>query len=85
MDSMKNKLKLIDWIGKEIEVIDSRNRDYIGIKGKVIDETKNLLVIDTGKGIKKILKEGTKFKVEGKVMKGIKARPWEVKKRWKSD
>ena len=83
MDSMKNKLKLLDWIGREVEVVESRNKDYIGIKGKVIDETLNMLVIKTQKGIKKVLKKGTKFKIEGKVVDGVVARPWDVKKRWK--
>ena len=84
MVSMKNKLKLLDWIGKEIEVVDAKNKDYIGIKGEVIDETLNLIIVSNGKEIKKILKKGTKFKIEGEIIKGIIARPWDVKKRWKS-
>ena len=83
MDSMKNKLRLLDWIGKEVEVVDSRNKDYIGIKGKVIDETLNMLIIKTEKGIKKVLKKGTKFKIGERVIDGVIARPWDVKKRWK--
>ena len=84
MDSMKDKLKLIDWIGKEVEVVDARNRSYIGIKGKVIDETKNLVIIERNGKVKKILKSGTKFKVDGQIVEGIVARPWDIKKRWKS-
>ena len=84
MDSMKNKLKLLDWIGKKVEVVDAKNKDYVGIKGRVIDETLNLLIIETQKGIKKILKKGTKFKIEGRVVEGIVARPWDIKKRWKN-
>ena len=84
MGSMKNKLKLLDWIGKEVEVVGSKNKDYIGIKGRVIDETLNLLIIKTKEGIKKVLKKGTKFKIEGEIIEGIVARPWDVKKRWKN-
>jgi len=53
------KVKDILWhelIGLECEVIWSTCRNYIGLKGKVIDETKNLLILKTEKGIKKVLK-----------------------------
>ena len=40
-------LKDIDLIGKDIEIINSSDRTKIGIYGKVINETKNILVIRT--------------------------------------
>ena len=39
----------------------STNKFHINIRGLVVDETKNLLVIETEKGIKKIQKKGTDF------------------------
>jgi ribonuclease P protein subunit POP4 len=42
-------------IGLETEVVDSSNFSQIGIKGKVIDETKNTLSIQLEKGITKII------------------------------
>jgi len=48
-------------IGLEIEVAESTNSYLIGIKGKLIDETKNMLIIDTGKSLKKIPKSSSKF------------------------
>lgn len=39
-----------ELIGAEIKVIGSENRFNIGICGKVIDETKNMLIIRTKTG-----------------------------------
>ena len=33
----------------------------LGIEGKVIDETKNMVIIETKKGIKKVIKMNNKF------------------------
>lgn len=44
-----------------MEVIESTNKFHIGIKGLVVDETKNLLIIETRIGIKKVQKKGAKF------------------------
>ncbi len=41
------------FIGLEVEVVNSSDRKRIGLKGAVVDETKNLLVIEKkGKEIK---------------------------------
>ncbi len=53
-----------EWIGLCVEVVDAQNIDLIGIQGEIVDETKNLFVIETNKGEKKILKKGVKFKIE---------------------
>lgn len=60
MITPKNLIKH-ELIGLEVEVADSTNRFHIGIKGLVIDETKNTLAIETEKGIKKIQKKGSTF------------------------
>ncbi len=94
---MKHNPRNILWheiIGLKVEVIDAKNPLLNGIKGIVVDETKNLVIIATNRGIKKILKEQATFKftlpngiivkVEGKLLKG---RPEDrlrlvVKRRW---
>lgn len=38
------------FIGLEAEVVNSSARELIGKKGKIIDETKNLLVIESANG-----------------------------------
>jgi ribonuclease P protein subunit POP4 len=71
-----------ELIGLPVEVVESSNKFQIGIKGKVVDETKNLLIIESEKELKKIQKSESKFifkipsgkkiKVDGKI---IVARP----------
>lgn len=49
------KVTSIQLIGVKIEVTDSNNQKNIGIHGKVIDETKNSLIIKDPSGEKKRL------------------------------
>jgi ribonuclease P protein subunit POP4 len=60
MITPKNIIKH-ELIGLEVEVVASRNPNHIGIKGLVVNETKNMLWIETPKGIKKIPKKYTVF------------------------
>jgi len=50
-----------ELIGLKVEIVKSSNRFQVGLNGLVVDETKNLLTIETEKGIKKIQKKGTDF------------------------
>lgn len=59
-------------IGKKIIVVDSKNNSLAGIKGIVVDETKNMVFVETEKGIKKIAKEQCVFEIEGEVIDGKK-------------
>lgn len=43
-------------IGKKIKVKKTKNKSLEGIKGTVINETKNMIVIKTKKGEKKLIK-----------------------------
>ncbi len=54
-------------IGNKIKITEAKNKSLVGIEGKVIDETKNLFIIE-GKTknktkIRKIVKESIKFKI----------------------
>lgn len=51
-------------IGLRCRVVWSKNKDYVGIEGEVIDETKNLIILRTRKGVKKILKDRCVFEFE---------------------
>ncbi len=70
-----------ELIGNQIEVIKSKNKSLEGIKGKIIDETKNTLTIKTNSKIKKIIKNQTimKIKIKNKILqvngKEIQQRP----------
>lgn len=76
MISRKNLL-LSTFIGLEIEVSNCSQRELVGLKGTVVDETKNLIVIEKadGKEVKVpkasstfrfTLDNGEKVEVEGK-------------------
>ncbi len=60
MISAKNLIRH-ELIGLKVEIKNSSNKFHIGIKGLVVNETKNLLIIETKTGIKKIQKKGTDF------------------------
>ncbi len=53
-------------IGKETEITNSTNKHNTGIKGTIINETKNTIQIQTNKGDKKIMKKGNTFKINYK-------------------
>ena len=53
-----------EWIGLNAKVAESTDKSRIGIKGKIIDETKNLVVIETKNGEKKLPKKEVMLMVE---------------------
>jgi ribonuclease P protein subunit POP4 len=52
-----------ELIGLEIEIVESKNKALIGLKGRITDETKNTITIDDGKE-RKIMKSQIKMKTE---------------------
>lgn len=50
---------LHELIGLNTEITQSSNIQSIGLKGKVVDETKSMFVLRTENGIKKFPKENT--------------------------
>lgn len=68
-----------ELIGLEVEVVNAKNKSLIGIKGKIVDETKNTFVIETDGKEKNLLKDQVtliidfkkeKIRVEGKLFLG---------------
>jgi ribonuclease P protein subunit POP4 len=68
-----------ELIGLDVEVTESTNKDAVGVKGRVIDETRNMLVIETEAGEEKSLvkeqctflftvPEGGKVSIEGRLL-----------------
>ena len=51
-----------EFIGLQTEIIESSNDELKGLKGKIVDETKSMFVIETTKGMKKIPKAHNKWK-----------------------
>lgn len=50
-----------ELIGLDMKVADSSNRSLIGIEGRIVNETKNILTIETDAREKKIPKSGSSF------------------------
>ena len=80
-----------EFIGLTVEITDSNHKEFIGIKGKIIDETRNIITIDTSTGEKKkpkkevtflfTLPQGEKVSIKGEI---IVARPEDrIKKKYK--
>lgn len=51
-------------IGSNIEIIESKNKTLVGLKGKIIDQTKNTITLKTKEGNKKIILSHVKIKNE---------------------
>ena len=45
-----------DLIGQDVTISDSKNKEIIGINGKIIMETKNMIIINTKNGKRSIPK-----------------------------
>lgn len=52
-------ITLHELIGLSTEITQSSNTQLVGLKGKVVDETKSMFVLNTEKGIKKFPKDNT--------------------------
>ncbi|MEC7710836.1 MAG: ribonuclease P protein subunit [Thermoproteota archaeon] len=50
-----------DLIGQNISITSSKNKEIVGISGKIIMETKNMITIDTQNGKKNIPKDICQF------------------------
>lgn len=63
---MRNEKNILqhELIGLRVRVVGSRCENYEDLTGCVIDETKNMIVIDTGMKIVKISKSGNTFEFE---------------------
>ena len=68
-----------ELIGLKTEIIDSKNKDNIGIKGQIIDETKNTITIEQNNKTKRLFKNNITLKINNQKIKGtsLKGRPKE--------
>lgn len=70
-----------ELIGEEIEVIHSRNRSMLGMRGRIVDETKTTLVLERKEARKVLFKSGITIQLlrTGRVIAGtsIMRRPEE--------
>ena len=57
-----------DLIGQEVTISDSKNKEIIGINGKIIMETKNMIIINTKNGKRSIPKNICQLSNNGEVI-----------------
>jgi len=50
-------LTLHEFIGLDVEIIQSSNTQQVGMKGRIVDETKSVFVLSSENEIKKLPKE----------------------------
>jgi len=68
----KAKTERLVLIGSIIQIEEAKNKALKGINGKIIDETKNTITIQTTKGTKKIIKDQTTIRINNKTIDGKK-------------
>jgi len=57
----RGDLKRHELIGLEVEIVSSTHQGYVGIRGRVVDETRRMLVIDANGSEKKVPKASCVF------------------------
>ena len=57
-----------DLIGQNVTISESKNKEIVGINGKIIMETKNMIVIDTKNGKRNIPKNICQLSNNGEVI-----------------
>ena len=57
-----------DLIGQEVTISDSKNNEIIGINGKIIMETKNMIIMNTKNGKRSIPKNVCQFSNNNKII-----------------
>ena len=68
--SMGNQIIHAEWTGKHVRVATAANPSQKGMEGVVVDETRNTVIIETEKGIKRVQKHGTVFEIDGHEVAG---------------
>lgn len=56
-----------ELIGLNIKVVDAKNKANVGIEGKIIDETKNTIVVKKDSKKKRLLKNQITIEIEKKI------------------
>ncbi len=54
-----------ELIGLDIKILESLDRSLVGLEGKIVDESKNILVMDVDGEEKRIAKKVVKFGIKG--------------------
>jgi ribonuclease P protein subunit POP4 len=60
---VKNAVLKHEFIGHEIEILGASQKSLVGVRGIVVDETRNMLIIHVGGEDMKIPKKYTVFRI----------------------
>ena len=66
----KPRSATIALVGETAEITEAKNKTLVGVKGRIIDETKSTITIQDGNKTKKIIKEQVKITINGKTIDG---------------
>lgn len=55
-------LRKDELIGRDVEIVDARDPSLLGVRGRIVDETRNMIWIDIGGSEKSVAKHGTRFR-----------------------
>lgn len=67
---MRTGIIQAEWIGRHISIVEAPNPSQRGIEGTLVDETKNMLVIETARGLKRVPKHGAVFQLDDSLIEG---------------
>ncbi len=57
----QENIALHELIGLDTEILDSSNKQIVGLSGRIVDETKSMFTLDTKNGLKMIPKHNSKW------------------------
>ena len=78
-----------ELVGLEVEVVNAKSVNQVGIKGNIVEETRNTLVVNTANGEKTVLKNNVtlRFTLENQMVdvdgERLVGKPEERIKKWK--
>jgi ribonuclease P protein subunit POP4 len=57
-------LRKHELIGLRVRVVRATDPGFVGLEGRVVDETRNMLIVEVGGKEKMIAKQGSRFRFE---------------------
>lgn len=53
-----------ELIGRDVKIVNSENRNLIGLNGRIVDETRNMLMVECNGIMKKLIKSQVILKMK---------------------
>ncbi|MEK6965237.1 MAG: ribonuclease P protein subunit [Thermoproteota archaeon] len=57
----QENIAIHELIGLDAKILDSSNKQIVGLSGRIVDETKSMFTLDTKSGLKMIPKHNSKW------------------------